>query len=128
MFGNRLGNCAYDKSFLRDVKTQTNGTRLLINTNLRPANYPKPTVEIAKENLVVPSAVQVAISHNQNHNHNHNHNNNHNHNVYKVEFDESIFDNSMMISEEDLICSEDGLIIGREQQENVYPILPFKRK
>lgn len=40
-------------------------------------------------------------------------------------FDDSIFDNSMMISEEDLICDEN---FANDSDLNVYPILPFKRK
>lgn len=42
-----------------------------------------------------------------------------------AEFDESIFDDSMTISEEDLIYVEKS---ANESDLNVYPLLPLKRK
>ena len=109
MFGNRLGNCAYDKTFLRDVKI--NGTAKVVN-NLRPANYPRP--QEIKENIMVPvNAVPTIQPIN---------------NTPEMIFDESIFDNSMMISEEELICSEETFIAVKDTDNKIYPLLPIKRK
>ena len=97
---------------MRDVKTQAAGTRL-VNSNIRPANYPRPT---DKENFAQPVPAFPLIPQTP---------------VKLIDtpvipFDESIFDNSMMISEEDLICNEENFI--NETEGNIYPILPFKRK
>lgn len=123
MFGNRLGNCAYDKAFLRDVKNQAVGTRSGNTVGL--ANYPKPQVQthvnvnipVNEVNYPRPApAVHQPIQAIA---------------APPVDspmtlFDESIFDNSMMISEEDLICTDENF--ANESGTNIYPILPFKRK
>lgn len=118
MFGNRLGNCAYDKVFLRDVKTARPNT----TTPLRPANYPKPsntslnnTATVSTINPPIPANTTVpskspTIP------------------AAPAVYDESLFDNSMMISEEDLISEENFVSMEFEDSSNVYPILPNKRK
>lgn len=137
MFGNRLGNCAYDKVFLKEVKTmpvRPHGN----NVPFRPANYPKlqrqQEENIPNENKIgntanitaavsgiknsIPQVIQQAVE--------------------SPCYDE-MFDNSMMISEEDLIIhGEDSFgVMGLEEASfhatttattNVYPLLPNKRK
>lgn len=116
MFGNRLGNCAYDKTFLRDVKI--NGAAK-VASNLRPANYPRP--QEIKENIMIPVNTAVPIPGPINSIQPIN-------NTTEMIFDESIFDNSMMISEEELICSEETFIAVKDTDNNIYPLLPIKRK
>lgn len=116
MFGNRLGNCAYDKTFLRDIK---NGKPQSASSSFTPANYSKPqnVVSITPSSIVTNPSVQAkspvttvttlpAVA---------------------VVYDESVFDNSMMISEEDLISDENFNVMEFEDA-NVYPILSNKRK
>lgn len=153
MFGNRLGNCAYDKVFLKDIKNVRNPSGNS-TTPFRPANYPKPravddvnlteTVQGAQPSItsaphitvphvklpcptvaplkkspltplttshpIIPVTVAAAVA-----------------------YDESVFDNSMMISEEDLISDENFNVMEFDDDNNnnninVYPILPNKRK
>lgn len=150
MFGNRLGNCAYDKVFLKDIKNVRNPSGNS-TTPFRPANYPKPrviddinlteTVQVAQPSIAKshhitvphvklscttadplnksplttsPSIIPVTVA-------------------AAVTYDESVFDNSMMISEEDLISDENFNVMEFEDDQNsnninVYPILPNKRK
>ena len=115
MFGNRLGNCAYDKTFLRDVKI--NGTAK-VASNLRPANYPRP--QEIKENIMIPVNTAVPIPGPINSIQPIN-------NTTEMIFDESIFDNSMMISEEELICSEETFIAVKDTDNNIYPLLPIRK-
>lgn len=124
MFGNRLGNCAYDKGFLKDIKNGRN-PGVGLKTPLRPANYPKPSVATVKYDDTTGTA-QPEI-----------HAKPHNKTLttgpplvsLAVAYDESVFDNSMMISEEDLISDENFNVMEFEDDNfNVYPILPNKRK
>ena len=143
MFGNRLGNCAYDKGFLKDIKNgRSPGVGL--TTPLRPANYPKPSagpqiIETVKYSTT--ETVQPAI-------HAQSNSAPHTKSTYPtapltksplttappliplaVAYDESVFDNSMMISEEDLISDDNFNVMEFEEDTvNVYPILPNKRK
>lgn len=118
MFGNRLGNCAYDKVFLRDIKT----ARPNITTSIRPANYPKPrnanlndttaasTNPPVTTNTTVPAKSSIIPP------------------AFPAVYDESVFDNSMMIGEEDLISDENFVSMELEDSGEIYPILPNKRK
>lgn len=116
MFGNRLGNCTYDKIFLRDIKTQTSRPS---NSNTRPANYPNQTMNKITDPVHPHNhSLQVQVQ-----------NSPKNSKLVAstaIEYDESVFDNSLMISEEELICNENNFIYASES--NVYPILPLKRK
>jgi recombination DNA repair RAD52 pathway protein len=153
MFGNRLGNCAYDKVFLKEIKNVRNPSCLGAVTPFRPANYPKqpsveavavkleteqtvvnaqiitttniatstkpgcPTAPLTKSPLTTsPPLIPVTVA------------------AAAVAYDESLFDNSMMISEEDLISDDNFNAMEFEDDVdvnvnvNVYPILPNKRK
>ena len=152
MFGNRLGNCAYDKGFLRDVKMAPDKHQ---QATVLAANYPKVRAD--------SGAVNGKISYNSSSNNDNNKNTNDNtgngniphfhpnthtshprsHSAVPAvhsTYDESLFDNSMMISEEDLIIvqSEDNFghlseaaVMELEesfQDPGIYPLLPNKRK
>ena len=145
-FGNRLGNCAYDKIFLKDVKNvRPNASSI----PFRPANYPKsipPDSELKQTSTITPST-STTIQQNQ-HNQPYQVSNLQSapaSNVPQIQLnqkpvpvaspviDENMFDNSMMISEEDLIASDEnyGVFVELEasfQREGIYPILPNKRK
>lgn len=141
MFGNRLGNCAYDKGFLKDIKNGRSPGVGLTNP-LRPANYPKPSAgpqitETMKYSTTETVQAQFTTA-------------SHTKSTYPtapltksplttappviplaVAYDESVFDNSMMISEEDLISDDNFNVTEFEDDNvnvNVYPILPNKRK
>lgn len=135
MFGNRLGNCAYDKVFLKDIKNRpSSGPATFIS-----ANYPKiskqdpcrtnnltntviPAIAAAVEPSPIPNTVSVPAPPNI---------------VTPIPYDESMFDNSMMISEEDLVTNiqedlaqltEASVIEFDESFGKTYPLLPNKRK
>ena len=123
MFGNRLGNCAYDKVFLKDIKNVRPGAVVPANPPFRPANYPKPQTivtnstgnNVPSTNTIVPSVPKSSLA-------------NPPITVGPANtYDESVFDNSMMISEEDLISDENFGVMELEDS-NVYPILPNKRR
>ena len=109
MFGNRLGNCAYDKIFLKNIKNSKSPSHLEGISPFRPANYPKVSSVQANvsestvasnttsitgitSDIKPPSACPVLAKSPLN--------------LSAVAYDESVFDNSMMISEEDLISDE----------------------
>lgn len=125
IFGNRLGNCAYDKIFLKEVKTRPAGST---NNIVRAANYPAKaepdavqvqaqSVQRAPVQVQVPVPPQVPVP------------------VQKVQpqqyqppqpqvqeiiFDDSIFENSMMISEDDFIFDDAEF----DPNENIPPAQP----
>lgn len=144
MFGNRLGNCAYDKIFLKDVKNIRPNTS---NSSFRPANYPKTSVP--NQNVPIyqpqqqppqqppqqqPFTVPLhSTSNPQASNSVLQVQNNQKPAAVAPVADENMFENSMMISEEDLIASDEnyGVFLQLEesyQREGIYPILPNKRK
>ena len=190
MFGNRLGNCTYDKVFLREVKNARPGTGVGVQPFI-PANYPKPQPQNCNQGYNKISRIHQSnqgSGEQQLQNCEHIQNceqiqncgqiqnceqiqinqqlqiNQHQHHVpiqkhslpplqlksppttitaVAAAFDESMFDNSMMISEEDLLSDEnfsnltDAAIIMEEEEFNtngdgngngVYPLLPNKRK
>lgn len=93
MFGNRLGNCAYDKIFLKEVKTRPAGST---NNLMRAANYPaevKSNPAPPMMHHVQQHQVQTIVQ-------------------QEIVFDDSVFDTSMIISEEDLAM---------EATENIQP-------
>lgn len=60
VFGNKLGNCAYDKVFLRDIKTQNGKPPVIVqapvlNSGIPPADY-KPAWQPARSALSAPAA------------------------------------------------------------------------
>lgn len=113
IFGNRLGNCAYDKIFLKEVKTRPAGST---NNLMRAANYPaaKPTTVPAPISVshvtinskpIAPSPLQPPSTHLQPQ-------------QEEIIFDDGAFDNSMMISEEDLVIDESAFL-ANENVNNV---------
>lgn len=99
MFGNRLGNCAYDKTFLKNVKN----SRPAVTAQVTLANYPSTTASNAKTiqvpiqntlNTATTTVAPIAEKASSNV-------------APRSSFEESMmFDNSMMISEEDLIIDD----------------------
>jgi recombination DNA repair RAD52 pathway protein len=89
LFGNRLGNCAYDKVFLKEVKGRPAGST---NNLVRPANYP----EVKKLPIQPAHHPTHPVSNPQN---------------QEIIFDDSVFDNSMMISEEDFFVDEAHIMV-----------------
>lgn len=106
LFGNRLGNCAYDKLFLKEVKGRPAGST---NNLVRAANYPelkKVSVEHVSSTVNAASTVHTSVHPNHPHPH---------HPLpaqhQEIIFDDSVFDNSMMISEEDFVLEETDFMI-----------------
>ena len=134
IFGNRLGNCAYDKMFLKEVKSRPAGST---NNVMRAANYPGepkkvniptaplpainqmqmpvPTPSMPIQSLPNPVPLHPSAHHQE------------------IIFDDSVFDNSMMISEEDFVL-EEAVFMADENAANlanatfpsagIYPLPP----
>lgn len=101
IFGNRLGNCAYDKAFLRDIKKA-------------PAPCPAP-VPVPVPAALPPPFPVVPVAPPQGHH------------VPQPPFDE--FENSMMISEEDFFiatpsCPAEADFLSAFDRAAPYPLPP----
>lgn len=105
IFGNRLGNCAYDKMFLKEVKSRPAGST---NNLMRAANYPikPPTVQKAPAAILQPIPLQPQQQLQQPQ-------------MQEIIFDDSVFDNSMMISEEDLVIDESAFMVEDENSVTI---------
>lgn len=139
MFGNRLGNCAYDKNFLKDIKNvRPNSANTPITPPFRPANYPRIPKNTNHQANSFNSLPPPQLQSNQSHIHTTTAAIPHpivksplNIEANTIAFDDdSMFENSMMISEEDLIIGSDDNFGLHDSVNNssIYPILPNKRK
>lgn len=135
IFGNRLGNCAYDKIFLKEVKTRPAGST---NNIVRAANYPSKAepdaVQVQAQNVQrAPISVPVQAQQQQQQQKYHQTPQSNIHQplhppqapaappqVQEIIFDDSIFENSMMISEDDFIFDDAEF----DPNENIPPAQP----
>ncbi len=123
MFGNRLGNCAYDKMFLKEVKGKPAGST---NNLVRAANYPPKRSEAEAMNTrmsrvglnpnpSIPQPVQLQPQSSHVHVAQHH---------QEIMFDDSVFDNSMMISEEDFVLDEAAFMADENNGANANATFP----